>query len=415
MELLSLWRIAVRNVMRNRRRTLITLAALVIGVGVMVSIRGVLNGLQTGLVRGVVTGQTGALQVHKAGYLKNVLASPLGLDMDEAAVKAKVMSVRGIKAVAPRINFGGMVNVGDETLFLLNQAVDPKAEFAVCNLRRQTVYDDGKFAGDKPGITAVADAMVVTTELDKALKGQAKKGTVQAALLAPDKDGALSGENVTLVGTMNLNAPGERKIGMVRLDVAQRLLKMEGRVTELIIAIDDLEQLNILRDELQKVLGPEYEVHTWEDIAKFVVDARNRQNIILQVVATVFMLLMMLGVANTMLMSVLDRTREIGTMMAVGVRRGKIVVLFLLEASVIGAMGGVLGAVVGKLTTLALYARGIEVKAPGSNVPFVVLPEVGLGYMAMVVAIASAGALVFSLYPAWRASRLRPVQALAGG
>ncbi len=416
MKALSLAKIAARNVLRNQRRTAITLAALVLGVGVMITVRGLLNGLQYSLVDGVVHGQTGAIQVHRKGYLKNVLASPLTLDFEDAPLRAKVAAVAGVKAVAPRILFPGMISLGDETIFLLNQAVDPALEFEVCPNRLTLIVDGGKFASAKgaPAKAQVADAMVVTVELDKALRAK-PAAAGPAALLAPDRDGTLSGENVSLVGTMQLNSPGERKIGMVRLDVAQRLLKLEGRVTELVIDVHEIEAIPEVVAAIQAAVGPEFEVHTWEQVAPFVVDIRARQNAVLQIVATVFLLLMLLGVANTMLMSVLDRTREIGTMMAIGVRRRTIVGLFLLEATLIGALGGLLGGAVGAGMTAWLGARGLQIPLPGSSVPTMVRPFIGSGYLVGVVLLATAGALVFALYPAWRASRLRPVQALAGG
>jgi putative ABC transport system permease protein len=248
----------------------------------------------------------------------------------------------------------------------------------------------------------------------KALQAGAPKDA-PAAILAPDKDGALSGENVTITGAMKLNMPGEKKIGMVRLEVAQRLLKMEGRATEYIIAVDDIDNIPLVAAAMKRTLGPDYEVSTWDEIATFIKQAMQRQNFILSLVATVFLILMLLGVANTMLMSVLDRTREIGTMMAVGVRRSKILALFLMEAATIGALGGVIGGGVGALIVFGMHQRGISVTFPGSNVPFTILPYVTVSYMAGVVAIAAAGALFFAVYPAWRASRLRPVEALAGG
>jgi putative ABC transport system permease protein len=445
--LLSLWRIALRNVLRNRRRTLITLAALLVGVSVMVTIRGVLNGMQQTLVDNVVLGQTGALQVHRKGYLANVLASPLTMDMDQAAVVAKVKAVPGVKDATARIAFGGMVALGDETIFMFNQAVDPATEFRVCPRRREAIHDDGQFVGDAGGggegaKIAAGDAMVVTNELARALAAQkarpagaeagadgAKAGAKAdddggdaspgseppAALLAPDRDGALSGENVSLVGTLDLNGPGERKFGLVRLDVAQRLLKMEGRVTEVAVAVDDVDAIERVQAALQAALGPEFEVHNWEEIATFVVDIRTRQNAILKLVAGVFMLLMLLGVANTMLMSVLDRTREIGTMMAIGVRRGRIVSLFLIEAAVIGLLGGALGGGIGYGLTALLAQNGIVIAMPGSSIASIIVPFVSLGYLASVASIAALGAVLFALYPAWRASRLRPVEALAGG
>jgi putative ABC transport system permease protein len=139
-----------------------------------------------------------------------------------------------------------------------------------------------------------------------------------------------------------------------------------------------------------------------------------RQNFVISLIAYAFMLLMFLGVANTMLMSVIERTREIGTMMAVGVRRAKILALFVVEALAIGATGGLCGGGAGMLVVALLGRRGLTFSFPGSQVPFTLTPFITTAYLAQVVLMATAGAGLFALYPAFRASRLRPVQALAG-
>ncbi len=403
----SLLVIAVRNVLRNKRRTVITLFALLIGVGVMVSIRGTLNGLQQGIIDSVTLSQTGALQIHRKGYMANVLSSPLNLDVPaDAAFLGKILATPHVTAVAPRILFGGMVNLNDQTLFSAMIAVDPASEFRALPLRKSLIEGDhGQFASGK-----LPEGVVVTKDLAKALG----KLDGQAAVLAPDKDGALSAENAQVVGTMNLTGPGERKIALVPLGMAQRLLKMEGRATELAVAIDDIALAPQVAADLQKRLGADFEVHTWEEIATFFKDIIFRQNVILSLVAAVFMILMLIGVANTMLMSVLERTREIGTMMAVGVKRAKILALFLFEAAAIGLLGGLIGGATGAAVVAWLNVRGIEMTPPGSNVPFILRPFVSTTYLAQVAGIACLGAVVFALYPAWRASRLRPVEALAG-
>lgn len=412
--MINLIRIAVRNVLRNKRRTLITLLALLIGVGVMVSIRGLLNGLQASMIESATKGQTGALQVHKKGYLKNVLSSPLDLDLAaDAAFLKKIEAVPHVTGVAPRIMFGGMINLDDETLFVQMFAVDPVREFAALPKRKELI------AASAVGFVSgqVANGVVVTDELAKGLKNDGKRKDFNGptAILAPDKDGSLSAEDAKILGTMTLTSPGEKKIAMVNLALAQRLLKMENRATEIAVAIDDLENLHAVRDALQAAVGPDYEVHEWDEIALFFKDVVFRQNLILSIVATVFMVLMLLGVANTMLMAVLDRTREIGTMMAVGVRRGKILWLFLLEALTIGLLGGFAGGGLGAAAVYYMHERTLQIPMPTSPVPFVVIPFVTWAYVLKVVAIAGVGAVAFAIYPAFRASRMRPVQALAGG
>ncbi len=406
----TLLQIALRNVVRNRRRTLITLAALLVGVGVMVSIRGLLSGFQRGLVMGVVQGQTGAIQVHKKGYLANVLSNPINLDFAADEVLAKVRAEPGVVAASARIMFAGLVSSGDETMFLAVQGVDSTGEFEVCPLRRRTLDQGGTLLPPAGGDGGV----VLATELAKSMK---LKTGAELSLLASDKDGALNGEPVQLTGTLDLNMPGEKKVGLVPLAVAQRLLRMEGRATEVIVSVPEerIDELGDLVKRLQARLGPEYEVSSWDEIATFVRQTQARQNFILQLIAAVFMVLMLLGVANTMLMSVLERTREVGSMMAMGVRRSRILMLFLFEAAGLGALGGLIGAGAGRGLVAFLNARGLEVTAPGQNVPFLIRPYVMPQYLAMVVVIATAGSVLFALYPAWRASRMRPVEALSGG
>jgi putative ABC transport system permease protein len=138
------------------------------------------------------------------------------------------------------------------------------------------------------------------------------------------------------------------------------------------------------------------------------------QNGVSGVISVVFIMLMLLGVANTMLMSVLERTREVGTMMAVGLTRGSVLSLFLLEALVLGAMGASGGFLMMNLLTSALAAKGLHFKPPTATMEIEVIPFLTPGFALAVMAVAIAGAVLFALYPALRASRLRPVQALAG-
>jgi putative ABC transport system permease protein len=406
----TLTRIALRNVTRNRRRTLITLAALFVGVGVMVSMRGLLNGLQRALITNVAEGQTGALQVHRAGYMANVLSTPLTLDFAVADVLPRVLAEPGVVAAAPRINFAGMVSAADQTLFMAALAIDPALEPRVTPRRASTLEPGSRFfeGGNRDGV-------VLTTDLARSV-GIAKGGEV--ALLSPTRDGALSGEPAHVAGLMNLGLPGEKKVAMVPLALAQKLLKMEGtdggRATELAVAVRPVESAEAVAGGLRARLGATYEVHTWSDVSTFVRQAMQRQNFVITLIAYAFMLLMLLGVANTMLMSVVERTREIGTMMAVGVRRLKILALFVLEALAIGAAGATSGGLAGVGVVALLARRGLVFSFPGSRVPFTLTPFMTADYLVRVVLMATVGAGLFALYPAFRASRLRPVQALAG-
>src|SRR6185436_16566014 len=264
-----------------------------------------LNGLQRALVTNLADGNTGALQVHRAGYMKNVVSAPLSLDFPADEVTAKIREVPGVAATAGRIMFSGMVSAGEETIFMAAFALDPVAERVVTPLREQ-VFEPGARFFALPN----TDGIVLTTDLARSVG--LKLGD-EASLLAPDRDGVLSGEPAHVAALMNLALPGERKLGLVPLAMAQRLLKMEGRVTEIAVAVTPIERADEVAAALRAHLGDRYEVHTWAQVAIFVRQAMERQNFVIKVIAYAFLLLMLLGVANTMLMSVIERTREIGT------------------------------------------------------------------------------------------------------
>lgn len=401
---------ATRNVWRNRRRTLITLAALVVGVTAVGTIRGILNGLHQSIITGTVEGSLGALQVHRAGYLANVMSTPLSLDFEaDEALLAKVRGVSGVKAVAPRIQFAGSLTLTatdeadtPEALFFAATAVDPRLEPLVCPKRadqftKGTVLDDTR--------VVLGDALATAF--------QAKRGA-EAILLAPDRDGSLNGELAVVGGEMGSIMPGEMKVAVVPLGLAQRLLRMEGRVTELAIAVDDVARVDEVARGLRGALGPEFEVHTWAELIPERRGIMDIQNVISGVVSGVFLLLMLLGVANTMLMSVLERTREVGTMMAVGLTRQAVLSLILTEALVLGALGAALGVVLTLTLTWGPLGNGLRVKPPEASLPLDIFPYVTASFTAGVALAAVLGAVLFALYPAWRASRLRPVEALAG-
>jgi putative ABC transport system permease protein len=175
--------------------------------------------------------------------------------------------------------------------------------------------------------------------------------------------------------------------------------------------VDKLERVDHTAAELRAALGDGYEVHTWLELQPIARDAVERLRYVLFFVALILFLLVVSGIVNTMLMSVYERVREIGTMMAVGVRRRQVVALFLGEAGAIGLGGALLGAALGTAVVRWLGGSGIHLKPPGGEV-MLIRPSVGWAFIGASIAAATVGALLAALYPAWKASRLKPVDAL---
>ena len=406
----QLLRIAVRNVRGNRRRALLAGLAIMLGVLSVTTLRGMLNGVQAALRSEAIASQIGALQIHRAGYMAQVFGTPLDLDLayDDALLK-KLAAVENVKAVAPRINFGAMVSTGDSTTFAMITAFDPARDLKVCPLRYERLSDGALPSAKRP------DGLVLSAELARRIGAKIQPGDVgRVAVLTNDHDGSLNAVDTRLIGVNGLpRSPGlETRLGLMGLAHAQELLRMPGRATEIAVAVDDLEQLEATRTALLRVLGKDFEVSTWRELARAVADATALQDEILKLITAILLVVALVGVVNTMLMSVLERTREIGVMMALGMRRQAIVLLFVMEATVINIAAAVPGLLAAFGVLAILEKADVHFQAPGGGVLHI-HPVVLARDIEVVITVVVLGALAASIFPAMRAAKLRPVEALA--
>lgn len=396
-------RLAVRNLFRNRRRTALTVAALAVGVLAVVGVRGFLDGLQGSLIASATQGGVGALQVHRRGFLQSRDALPLSPDFEAAGEAVQlVRSTPGVAHVAARIPFAGMVAGEDETTFGMLLGVAPEDELAVSPVRAGFVASGTWY--DERGA-------VMANELGK---GLALTPGARVALLSNDRDGVMNGVELTLRGTLNAPSMGEKRLVVLPLARAQELLRMEGRATELAVALAPGADVDRVAELLRARLGDDYEVHTWKQLATFADDARRIQNGVLAVVTASFLVVILMGVANTLLMNVLERTREIGTLVAIGMRRRKVVQLFVTEGVLVALLGAGLGDLLGASLVLVLGQTGVRLVTPGSSAPQLIVPSLDPRFLVFMLVLAVAGAVIAALPSALRGARLDPVSALAG-
>src|SRR5262245_39339963 len=205
----------------------------------MVAIRGFLNGLQGSFREAIIHGQTGALQIRHQGALKQVAPSLADDVPADEAFLAKVRAVPGVKAASARIMFGGMVNAHDATAFAMLSAFDPKAETEVCPRRLEMVTRGKLLAQAGPASTILSPELASSVSLQLGER---------AAILTNDRDGVMNALDVDYVGTYGqagLPTP-EKKLGFVPIALAQELLRMPGRATEIAVGVahpDDIDRI----------------------------------------------------------------------------------------------------------------------------------------------------------------------------
>jgi putative ABC transport system permease protein len=263
---------------------------------------------------------------------------------------------------------------------------------------------EGLTSVDEPSVILAADlARVLHVELG---------GIV--TLLVQTRTGSMDAIDLTVTGLYRFQDPMENKHALVvPLGTAQRLLRMRGRATGYVVAVDRREAIASVAERLRALPATSVplEVRTWEDVAPYYRDVTRLQDDVLQVVIAIVFVLVVAGVVNTMLMSVFERTREIGTLMAMGFRRRRILALFMIESLTLTALAAAVGAIIGVALVAWANRAGIDFTIPAVGT-ILNRPVLGPSYVALAIAGAVAGGLAGGLFPAFRASRLRPVEAL---
>lgn len=401
-------KLAIRNVFRNRRRTLITLAAMGFGAAAIIVFGGFVHSIYFGVRESTIRSQVGHIQIYRKGYSEKGNLAPYDyLIADYAGLRAELLKLEHVKAVTARLGFSGLVSTGDTTTSFVGTGVQPEFE---TDLSALSVIVEGKeLAGRDPrGITlgvGLARAFGVKPGDDLTLLSTTRAGSINALAV-----------KVRGVWESGEKAYDDRFL-RVGLPEVQRLLDVENvEVQSVVLLLDKTEHTAAVRaaiDRLIREKNLELEVRTWEDLALRYHQVRELFGRIFAVLTLIVSIMVVFGITNTMTMAIFERTREIGTIMALGTRRRGVISMFVLEGVALGALGGLLGVLLGIGLAKAISAFGIQLPPPpgstrGFAVNIFIVPEV----LVQAFRLSLITAALASLYPAWRAARLNVVEAL---
>lgn len=399
----ALVRLAARNLARHKRRTVLLTLVGSLGVVALLLIAGISTGFIRWMVDNAVLSKIGAIQVHRAGYAKSALATPLALAFDDTPeLRAKLSAVPGVSAVSGRILFSGLVGSPRGQINFVGRGLEPEAEAKVC----PRAFDDFLAGASLPAGTVVVGKALLGS------LGVSAGGRVQ--LQSTSAGGRVNALTLELLGMKDAGAAlDSKRVVAVPLATARALTGLEGKVTEYAVAATSLDDVDAVAERLRAALGPGYEVQTWLEVVGIWRDVIRYMNwvIVLAGVLLSIVVVALLGAATSG--TVYERVREIGTQLAVGMRRRDVQRLFFYEAAVLGLIAGAVGVVVGTAIVSVLGAVGIPGKyfafESGEIRPTVDWVVAALGGLGTVVVCAVAG-----VFPAWRASQLNPVDALRG-
>jgi len=401
--------LAFRNVFRNRRRTIMTLLMVGGGVTGLLLAGGYFAFMTRGLREDTIRNGLGHMQIFTADHFRRDEVHVLDTGIDNwRQIAATVSSGGHVRGVAPRIEFYGMVSNGAKSSVFMGSAVDPIAETSLGFSTRVTTGHNlsGKAEGEVEALIGAGLAKSMNVKVGDGL-----------TLLAVTTDGALNGVDVQIAGIVN-NGIAELDARYLRITLAsaQRLLQSD-RVTNLVVGLDATDNTDAAAAALEPRLhglSQELVLKKWIDLAAYYKQVRTMFNGIFLFMGLIVFLMVLMSSVNTLLMAMMERTREIGTMLAMGTPRAWVVALFMLEATLLGALGAIVGLAGGNLLGALINSAGLHMPPPPGytvQISFRVLhvPSLMIGSSLMVVVSLACA----SILPAIRASRLQIAEALS--
>lgn len=399
--------LALRNVFRQRARSATTLVAISVGVTGLILAGGFVQDIFIQLGEAIIHAQTGHLQLTRQGYREGRTRAPEAFLIEQPdQIKVGVGRTAGVDKTFARFNFSGVINNGKRDLGIIGEGIEPESEGKVSTYLR---YIEGRPLVDKD-----AYGIVVGQGVAKSL---GLKVGDRVNLIVSLAQGAANTLDFQLVGVFqSFSKEFDARAVRISLPAAHELMDIAGAHV-LVVMLSETNDTERVAELLRTSYGAKgYEVAQWNKLSDFyekTVDLYDRQFGVLRLI---ILLMVLLSVSNSVNMTIFERTREFGTVIAIGNRPGQVFKSVMMECVVIGLIGALLGMLVGCLLAWLISAIGIPMPPP---------PNANLGYTAVIrlspEGVLTAGAIGFvatclaAIRPARRASRLDVVEALRHG
>jgi len=409
-----MFKIALRNIFRNKRRSVLTGLSIAAAVMIAIYLWSFVSGILDSLFDNSIRLNNGHVCILNADYLRREKMMPLEANIpDYAEVEKTAKEVPGVTLATGRIKFGVLLDYKGKNKPVLGTGIVPETESGVSHLDRKMV--EGRI------ISAGKEEMNVGEGLAKELGlklGDTLTVVTQTAY------GSITAMNLKIVGIFSYGVPSiDKTTFYIPLDRAQELLDLSGAVTEIFVFVKNMNGARIIAkeigDRLQNIYPGRYSTRAWQDqeaLYAYMVLAR-------RIYAVVYFLILLLAsftILNTMFMSVLERTKEIGTMKALGLKNRQIMSIILFEAMLIGILASCAGAACGAGIAYYLATEGIDFTATFNAMKGTISMPIPYVYYAVfswgIVLFGFCMGIVFSVLaaipPALRAAKMEPTEAL---
>ncbi|MBU1097449.1 MAG: ABC transporter permease [Bacteroidetes bacterium] len=400
-----LFKLAWRNIWRNKRRSFIVFISVIVGVNAMLFMDGMSNGMLSQILFNEISLNVSHIQIHKNGFTDNKMVQNYIPDYEN--VEKIIITNKSIRYYSKRIvTFGLLSSAANSTGIYLN-GIEPEKKQNVSRIKSSII--EGKYLSGNSGEIVIGKKL--------AEKLQVELGDKVVAL-ANTSDGSIGSDVFRIVGIYKSpSSEFDKSYVYIPITNAQTMLNLQNKIHEFAIITNNYNSANIIRDKLRETLSGSYEVLSYEDLLPFVIIQLDMYKESLFVINLIISLALIFGIINSMLMSVFERIREIGVLMSIGMRNGKIFLMILIEAFTIGTAGTIIGVISGYLINipfstfginLSVFAQSLESFAVGA----ILYPKLSVENFVMILLMIPLISILGALYPAYKAIKLEPVYAI---
>lgn len=413
------FKLALRGLARNRRRSLVTLLAIALGFAAIALFAGYTHNVYDGLARQSIHGEMlGHLTLSKRGMRKEGKLDPeryLLSAKEVDAISRLLEDEPHVVLVAPRLGLSGLISNGRASTIFIAEGIAPEA---VVRLRqgalteqekRSGLYENMKMRLDPahPEVASLSEGLAEMLHLN--VGGQ-------AVVLVNTLTGQANALDITLGKSFNTgNAGSNDKFAFVSLDLARTLLDAAGRANRLTVLLDDVNRTEAMRERLAGKLrdaGFDIEIQTWQELSDFYNQVHGMFDMIFGFIFSIVLTVVVMSVANSMGMTVVERTREIGTLRAMGLKRGGVVRLFTTESMLLSLIGCVAGLLVTLGVRWGINMANISYVPPNSAGAVPLLVDMDAGRVAFTFVLMCVVGTLAAYLPARRAARKDIIDAL---
>ncbi len=401
---MNLPKLAYRNFFRNTRRSIISGISVAIAIASIIFARSYIKGATDNISNNVVKLISGHIRITTKEYERRERLFPISEAIDLTSEFYRTLENEEIVLFSPRIKFGVMLGEEELNIPAVGYAIEPERELNILGLNKRIIK--GSYIASREKTTIIG-------------KDLAKRLNVVCGdtltIITRTAYGSPTGINLLIKGVFSTGIGGiDRSIFYVPLDIGQRLLDLEGRATEIVIIVKNPDRAIEVAREIKSNIDFAVTPFQYNPLLQYL----NAFGIVESIIYLIILLVACAAIANTMIMVIFERTKEIGMMKAMGMNNPSIIGLLVMETGIIGTIGSFIGTVLGGILSYWLKHQGIDLSmfssSASADIPFgpviylspTPLLIVGAFLFGLLVSI------IVALLPIRGVTKLEPAQAL---